>query len=198
MIWYDLPNSFCFAQQTEWKGWTVLTLYPSTDDSLASGSTCFQAIFIDLPFNFLLIICGGRLGAGNKRKTMNQWITDNIKMTQMMRHCWPLLNCRKAQHTGFLGVNLEVLAGWPVSGRVVASNFNKVVWVRLQALQFSVVFFSRHHNPLWLQLTVFVTSPVIYLRHRDTGEMTKIHLGFGLKRNNLTSWKYAYSLSGTK
>lgn len=41
-----------------------LTRYPSIEDSLAIGSTCSQAIFIDWPFTFLAIILGARSGAG--------------------------------------------------------------------------------------------------------------------------------------
>lgn len=82
--------------------------------------------------------------------------------------CWSILNCFKAQHTGFLGADLEVLAGWPVSGRVVAPNLNKVVGVCLHTLQLGMVLPAGHHHPLGPSLTVFMIPPVLHLGHTRT------------------------------
>lgn len=82
--------------------------------------------------------------------------------------CWSILNSFKAQHTGFLGADLEALAGWPVSGRVVAPNLNKVVGVCLHTLQPGMVLPAGHHHPLGPSLTVFMIPPVLHLGHTRT------------------------------
>lgn len=87
---------------------------------------------------------------------------------------WSIINCFRAQHTGFLGEDLEVLAGRPISCRVVAPNFNKVVGVRLHTLQPGVVLPARYHHPLGPSFTVFMIPPVLYLGHTGTGQDTKL------------------------
>lgn len=78
------------------------------------------------------------------------------------------MDCLKAKHTSFLGADLEVLAGWPVSCRVVALNLNKVVGVCLHTLQPGMVLPAGYHHPLGISLTVFMIPPVFYLGHIRT------------------------------
>lgn len=61
-----------------------------------------------------------------------------------------------------------MLAGWPVSCRVVAPNFDKVVGVGLHTLQPGVVLGARYHNPLGPALAVFMIPPVLHLGHTGT------------------------------
>lgn len=70
------------------------------------------------------------------------------------------------RHTGFLGVDLEAMAGRPVSCSVEASNFNKVVGVGLHTIQPGVVLPAVYRHPLGPSLAVFLSPPELHLRHR--------------------------------
>ena len=168
----------------------ILTLYPSIDASSGIGTTFSQAILTVWPFNLWPVILGAWLGAG-KRHINNT----SIKMTYFLWRetihsfeihilyagpCWYVLICFKAQRTGFLGVDREVPAGWPVSCRVVAPNFDKVVGVGFHTLQPGVVLGAGYHNPLGPALAVFMIPPVLHLGH--TGFLTAHEKWFIVQR----------------
>ncbi len=86
-------------------------------------------------------------------------------------------SCLKEQHTGFLGVDLEMIAGRPVSCRIVTPNLNQVVGVGLHTLQPCVVLPPGYHHPLGAPFTVFMIPPVLHLGHIGTEVRSKTGLG---------------------
>lgn len=135
-------------------------------------------MFIFPAFNFWPIILGACFGAGKWQKKATI-----IKNDDVIEGC-----CRaalKGQHTGFLGADLQPLAGWPVSGRVVAPNLNEVVGVWQHIVQSGMVPPAGHHHPLCCSLIVLVSPPILHLETYKDKKMRKAaHMKKRLQRQH--------------